>query len=386
MAILRAENIAKRYGGTHALRGVDFTVHAGAVNVLIGENGAGKSTLMRILAGIEQPTSGRLVMDGEPVAFATVDDAVARGIGIVHQELNLCPNLSIAENIFLARSVGKRGLFLDEAAERDRARALLARLDQDLDPATPVSALRIGQQQVVEIAKALAEDARILIMDEPTSALSASEVDALFRVIDELRRGGVAIVYISHRLEELLRIGDHITVLRDGRLVESAEIGAVSLPWIIERMLGDAGKIERIRPPATPGREVLAVHDVCLPAGEGGAGLDHVSATFHAGEITAIYGLLGSGRTELFEIVCGARAPASGSVVLDGVALNALTIAQRADKGLLLVPEDRQREGVFANLSVGGNIGLSILPRFARNGLISPAKEFSAVSAMIARL
>ncbi len=210
---LRAERIVKSYGATRALRGVDFDVRAGAVNVLIGENGAGKSTLMRILAGVEQPDGGHLLLDGVPVAFASVRDAAKLGIGIVFQELNLCPNLSVVENIFLGRSI-VRGLRLDQEAERLRAAAVLARLGAAIELDALVGDLRIGQQQIVEIARALAEDARILILDEPTSALSESEVSTLFQVIADLKQSGVGIVYISHRLEELMRIGDQITVMR----------------------------------------------------------------------------------------------------------------------------------------------------------------------------
>ena len=209
--ILTAKDISKVFPGTTALAHVDFTVHSGAVNVLIGENGAGKSTLMKILAGVEQPTSGAIEMDGKKVSFASIREAASHGIGIVFQELNLCPNLTVTENIFLGRDITRAGFHIDYPAQKRRARELLQRLEADIDPDAPVGSLMIGQQQIVEIAKALSEDARILIMDEPTSALSVSEVEVLFRVIGELKRSGVAIVYISHRLEELVRIGDHFT-------------------------------------------------------------------------------------------------------------------------------------------------------------------------------
>lgn len=385
-AILHAQGVGKRYGGVVALAGVDFAVEAGAVNVLIGENGAGKSTLMRILAGVEQPGEGVLLFDGSPVAFASVRDAAARGIAIVHQELNLCPNLSVAENIFLTRTVAGKGPLLDKAGERRAARALLDSLDQKFDPDTPVSALRVGQRQVVEIAKALAGDCRVLILDEPTSALSAAEVETLFATIGKLRSAGVAIVYISHRLEELLRIGDRITVMRDGRIVDTAPVAHASLPWIVERMLGDAGRIERADMPAAPGPVVLSLEGLSQARSDGAAPLDCVSADFRAGEITAIYGLLGAGRTELFEAVCGARSLAAGSVRLKGVPLDRLDIADRVARGVLLVPEDRQGEGLFANLSVGGNIGLADLVRFTRAGLISRSREIKAIDWMLRRL
>ncbi len=215
---LRAEHVTKVFPGTTALDDVTFDVHAGKVNVLVGENGAGKSTLMKILAGVEQPTAGRVLMDGRPVELPSVSAAAQHGVGIIFQELNLCPNLSVLDNLFLAQEL-VRGVAIDRTAERRKARELLARLEQDIDPDELVSNLRVGQQQIVEIAKALTHDVRVLIMDEPTSALTQAEVEGLFQVIRDLKSRGVSIVYISHKLEELLQIGDRVTVLRDGRIV-----------------------------------------------------------------------------------------------------------------------------------------------------------------------
>ncbi|MGA7816811.1 ATP-binding cassette domain-containing protein, partial [Caballeronia sp.] len=209
--ILSVEGVTKVYPGTIALKDVNFAVRRGAVNVLVGENGAGKSTMMKIIAGAEQPTAGRVLLEGVPVELTSSAQALELGIGIVYQELNLFPNLSIAENVFIAREITRAGIDIDADAQRAKVRELLARLELNVSPDTLVEDLRIGQQQLVEIAKALAQDARILILDEPTSALSAAEVDVLFQVIADLKSQGVAIVYISHRLEELIRIGDYIT-------------------------------------------------------------------------------------------------------------------------------------------------------------------------------
>ncbi|MET0372697.1 MAG: sugar ABC transporter ATP-binding protein [Rhizorhabdus sp.] len=384
--VLRAQGVAKSYGGTKALRGVDFDVVAGAVNVLIGENGAGKSTLMRILAGVEQADAGRLLLEGEPVTFASVQDASSRGIGIVFQELNLCPNLSVTENIFLARGGGRQFL-IDRAGERAKAVEVLARLGAAIDPDALVGRLRIGQQQIVEIARALVEDASILILDEPTSALSESEVATLFKVIDDLRRSGVAIVYISHRLEELMRIGDRITVMRDGAVVADVPVGEASVPWIVNQMLGDKTVPQaRLRnSEAANGAVILEVEDVSVLRPDGGMLVDDVSLAFRSGEVVAIYGLLGAGRTELLEFIHGARR-GRGLVRLCGERIEGLQIADRIDRRLLLVPEDRQREGLFPNLGVGGNLGLSVLERFARAGFISRPAEGGAVAGMIARL
>ena len=384
--VLSARGITKAFPGTLALQDVDFDVRAGAVNVLIGENGAGKSTLMKILAGVERPTLGEITMGGQPVSFSSVRDAASKGIGIVFQELNLCPNMSVTENIFLGRDITRAGFHIDRAAQKARTVELLGKLEHAIDPDVLVADLMIGQQQIVEIAKALAEDARILIMDEPTSALSASEVEVLFKVIGELKRAGVAIIYISHRLEELVRIGDYFTVLRDGKLAATADRDGVSIPWIIQKMLG-ADEIIAKRPPAAPaGPVILQVEHLSLPRRGAGLAVDDVTVAFRTGEITAIYGLLGAGRTELFESLCGLRQAATGSVKLDGTELAGHSISRRMKQGLLLVPEDRQRDGLVQNLSVGGNLGLASLRRFTRFLSISKAAEKPLLQQVIGRL
>ena len=386
MTLLRVEGVTKRYGGTVALDRVDFVAHAQSVNVLIGENGAGKSTLMRILAGVEKPSAGRVLLDDEPVSFDSVQAAAAAGIAIVHQELNFCPNLTVAENIFLDAGSETGKLMLNHGQERDAARALLRRLKHDIDPKTPMGELRIGQQQIVEIAKSLRKECRLLILDEPTSALSAAEVEVLFEVINELKRAGVAIVYISHRLEELLAIGDFITVLRDGRVVDHTKASKASLQWIVDRMLGEEGRIERSRPQeSVAGPNVLEVRNLANSAALG-APMRDISISFRAGEITAIYGLLGSGRTAMMETICGSREAERGSVLLDGEPLDKLGIAERVERGILLVPEDRQRDGLFDNLSVGRNISLADLSSFLRFGSISVRSELASIRQMIAKL
>jgi len=235
--VLQARGVSMQYPGTLALDKVTFSLRRGAVTALIGENGAGKSTLVKILAGIAQPTTGALFLDGAEVRFLSVREADAHGIGIIHQELNLCPNLSIADNIFLGREISSKGI-LDKGEQERQTRMLLERLEHPIPPQTPVGELALGQQQIVEIAKALSRDVRVLMMVEPTSALSASEIDVLFRVIRDLRSRGVAIVYISHRLDELLQIADSVSVLRDGRMVAEADAAGVDVRWIVEQMTG----------------------------------------------------------------------------------------------------------------------------------------------------
>lgn len=378
--VLRAESITKVFPGTVALDRVDFRVRRGKVNVLIGENGAGKSTLVKILAGADQPTDGRLLLEDELVTFPTTRDADAHGIGMIYQELNLCPNLSVAENIFLARELTRGGI-LDRAEQERRTRDLLARLDQQIDPRTPVGDLRLGEQQVVEIARALARDARILIMDEPTSALSSSEVHALFRLIAELKTQGVSLIYISHRLEELLDIGDHLTVLRDGKCVAEAPAEKVDLPWIVENMVG--GKLESLfhGNEHETGDELLQVDSLSLPPA-----FERISFSVRAGEILGIYGLMGAGRTELFETLLGLRRPSSGDVLLDGKPLSTQPPAERIRRGLVLVPEDRQAAGLVQALSVTDNMTLASLPRYRTGPYLSAAKILPKIAELIHEL
>jgi erythritol transport system ATP-binding protein len=383
--VMRAQAVSKAYPGTVALNNVDFTVRGAAVNVLVGENGAGKSTLMKILAGVEQPSGGRILLAGEPVNFRSIRDAARQGIGIVFQELDLCPNLSVAENLSLVDAPVRFGIDIDSRRQSEKARGLLQRLEHPIDPDTLVGDLRIGEQQIVEIAKALAADARVLIMDEPTSALSSTEVEILFRVINDLKRRGVAIVYISHRLEEILRIGDFVTVLRDGRFQAEARVADIDLGWMIAQMVGPIEASHRKRGSA-PGRELLIVEDLVLPRAAGGFVLDHVSLAIRVGEIVAIYGLLGAGRSELFECLMGIASPTGGRIVLAGRDLVGASVAERIKRGLVLVPEDRQRDGIVAMLPVSENLTMASLRKFLRFFRIDRNREAKAVGRMIETL
>ncbi len=386
--VLVAEKITKLFPGTVALDEVDFTVFAGAVNVLVGENGAGKSTLMKILAGVERASSGRLLLDGSPVEFKSTRDAAHAGIGIIFQELNLYPNLSISENIFVARELTRGGVVQHRAQEQITSE-LLNRLEQPLNPATLVRDLRMGQQQIVEIAKALSQNVRILIMDEPTSALTAAETEALFRIIADLKAHGVAIIYISHKLEELLTIGDYVTVLRDGKLAAASPARAINVAWIIEKMVGRNVNAPRHRTRAIgteTDRPVLDVKNLSLPRVGGGFTLENVSLTLRRGEILAIFGLMGAGRTELFECLMGQHPEAGGEIRLSDRKLQNETIRKRIDLGMMLVPEDRQRLGLIQKLSVAHNITLSSLRRFVTSFWLSERREIREISILIRNL
>ncbi|WP_312319621.1 sugar ABC transporter ATP-binding protein [Atlantibacter hermannii] len=380
--VLRTRGVSMLFPGTVALDNVDYNVWRGKVNVIIGENGAGKSTLMKILAGVQQPSAGTIELNGKPVHFASTRDAAAHGIGMVHQELNLFENLSVAENIFLGRELQQGLKPIDEATQIQRSAELLRRLDQPISPNEQVANLKVGQQQLVEIAKALAEDADILILDEPTSALSKTEVEILFRVIRELTRQGVSIIYISHRLEELMAIGDVITILRDGKFQAEAQVSDIDVPWIVREMLGS----EPVSSFLTPGRQfgapvLEAEHITCVNA-SGNAVVDDVSFNVRAGEIVGIYGLMGAGRTELFECLLGTNRNYLGKLWLDSKPVPPrLSTAERIRMGMSLVPEDRKRTGIFPISSVASNLTIASLWRRLQSGFAIARREEEQVVA-----
>jgi erythritol transport system ATP-binding protein len=382
--VMAARNIAKSFGSIHALKGVNFDIHRGQVTTLFGENGAGKSTLMKVLSGVMQPTSGEIILDGEPIVFASSTDARNHGISIIHQELSLAPNLSVRDNIFMGREItGLTGV--DYAEEERQVRELLKELEEEIDPLTPVEELRLGQQQIVEIARALSVESRILIMDEPTSALSAAEVEVLFKVIRDLTAKGVSIVYISHHLEEALQITDHAVVLRDGNMTAYAPRADIDLQWIVRNMVGE--NYDLGTPPIGYefGPVMLSVRGLTVPDPSGGGYnvVDRMSLDVRSGEIVCIYGLMGAGRTELLETVAGRLAATSGEIVLDGQEISHLTIAQRIARGLALVPEDRQRDGLVQTMSVGQNLSLASIMEFTRGVFTSIRLEKALIQKSI---
>ena len=302
------------------------------------------------------------MLDGKPVQFSGTSDAMKSGIGMVFQELNLFGNLSVAENIFATREILRNGR-IDHAEQERQAAIVLERLQTGVKPSAKVEDLMIGQQQLVEIAKAVARDARILIMDEPTSALSAPEVEILFRVIADLKSKGVAIVYISHRLEELIRIGDFITVLRDGRVTGSRSMIDVDVHWIVRQMIGSDAKDFSTPGDHAFGVEALRAEDISLPRVTGGYAVDHVSLAVRQGEIVGIYGLMGAGRSEFLECVMGRHRHALGKIYVSGEIVRENDVSGRIARGLALIPEDRQRDGLVSVLSVAENLVMASLRR-----------------------
>ena len=383
--VLHCEKIDKIYPGTKALDQVSFDLLKGKVNVLIGENGAGKSTLMKMIAGIEQPSAGKMYMDGEEVYFKDTNAARAKGIGIIHQELSLFPNLTVYQNIFMNHEM-KKGFFLDDKKHVEGAEKILKRLEHEIPPGTLVGDLRVGQQQMVEIARNLVEnDLRVLIMDEPTSSLSAAEVKVLFRIMRELLEQGISIVYISHRLEEIMEIGDHVTILRDGKYVADADVKDVNLTWIVENMVGKNTQYHRFERSIDldSAEKILEMNHIYLPKTGGGWLLEDVNMYLKKGEVLGIYGLLGAGRSELFECLMGMRPEHTGEVVYQGKPLKVASIADQLEAGFALVPEDRQRQGLVQSLDICKNTSLASLRKFRRGPLMNYKSEEAAVDAQI---
>ena len=374
--VLQARNISKAFGGIKALDGVSLEIQAGKVNAIVGENGAGKSTLMKILSGVHREYEGQIVLDGQPVTFANPREAQVNGIAIIHQELNLIPYLSVAENVFLGREFVSRIGLIDYRAMHKETTKILERLDLHINPRMAVSNLRVGQQQVVEIAHALSLHARIVIMDEPTSAISKHEIEVLFSLIRSLTAQGVAIVYITHKLDELFEIADTVTILRDGKLVGSSPLEEVTHDDIVRMMVGRDMKDFFVKANAAKPQVVLSVRDVCLVHSRRRDNyvVDHVSFEVKAGEVLGLFGLMGAGRSELLETIFGLHPKrSSGRLLLDGREIEVKSPTDAIGLGIGFVTEDRKLEGLILDMSVAGNISLASLEQTERFGLLSGA-------------
>lgn len=385
---LHAEKISKIYPGTKALDEVSFDLLKGKVNVLIGENGAGKSTLMKMIAGIEQPSSGTMYIGEEEVSFKNTTEARKHGIGIIHQELSLFPNLNVYQNIFMGKERMKAGS-LDDSTHKKMAVKVLERLEHPIDPMTRVGTLRVGQQQMIEIARNLVDDdLKVLIMDEPTSSLSQQEVQVLFKVMRELTAQGISIVYISHRLEEIMEIGDHVTILRDGKYVADDDVKNISVQWIVRQMTGgekNYPKRDRTVDWSTQPK-VLEVENLCLPKSGGGYLVDHVSFDLKRSEVLGIYGLLGAGRSEVFECIMGLHPEHTGTIKLNGEAIVPKSVSQQIDRGISLIPEDRQGGGLVQTLDIEKNASLSAMKHMVKGVFLDGGLEDKLVDNEIADL
>ena len=355
--LLELTAIAKRYPGVTALDGVDFSLLPGEVHCLVGENGAGKSTLMKILAGGQRPDAGSISLNGVPTRLRSPHHAQQCGIGMIYQEFNLAPALSVAENIFLGRAPRRSGLPLIDwrALERDAA-ALLAKVGIRLDPRKPVRECSVAEQQMVEIAKALALDARVLIMDEPSATLTDSELTALFALIRDLRARGLGVVYISHRLDEIFAIGDRVTVLRDGRRIDTRPIGEVDRDSLIHSMVGRELRDEFPKVVALRGMEILRAENLTRRGV-----FENVSFALHAGEIVGLTGLVGSGRTEVARAIFGADRIDAGQIHLNGEPIAPKSPRDAIAAGIGLLTEDRKQQGLVLGMSVRENTTLANL-------------------------
>ncbi|HJC47342.1 MAG TPA: sugar ABC transporter ATP-binding protein [Candidatus Lachnoclostridium pullistercoris] len=368
--IVSMENITKSFPGVKALDNVRFELRSGEVMALLGENGAGKSTLMKILSGVYTRDGGTMKIFGKEYGDLTPKQAQAAGVAIIHQELNMCRHLSVTENMFLGREK-KKGLMLSNGEMEREARRILDELKIDLDPGQVVGELPVSKQQMVEIAKALSTNARILIMDEPTSALTAREIEDLFRIIRDLKAKGCGIVYISHRLEELQEIVDRVTIMRDGQYITSMNFADTSLDEIIAAMVGREIKEKFPRVECEKGKKILEVRHL-----NAGRMVRDVSFDLYEGEIVGFAGLMGAGRTETTRAIFGVDPKESGEIVLDGKEVKIRRPADAIRAGIVLAPEDRKKDGLCTKLSIRHNIALPNLDLLCdRLGVVDRKKE-----------
>ena len=376
--MLAAKNICKKFSGVSALDNVNLALAAGKVTAIIGENGAGKSTLMKILSGVYDDYEGEIIFKGNSVRFKNTREAQHTGIAIIHQELNLVPHLTITENLFLGRELTNSWGMLDKKAMRLRTAALLQRLKLSVNADSKIADLKVGQQQVVEIAKALLYDAEVIIMDEPTSAISESEVEVLFENIDNLKSLGKAIVYISHKLNELFKIADDYTVLRDGKTIESGQMKNITHDMLIHKMVGREIDIVRNSNAAIAKNVLLKVEGLSLnkPGNEQKQLLKNICFELYKGEILGIFGLMGAGRTELMEALLGIHSRLTkAAITLNNEPVKYKSAAEAINAGMALVPEDRKKDGLVLGLDVKTNISLSSLSQLQGAGLINNKAE-----------
>jgi ribose transport system ATP-binding protein len=380
-ARLSVRGVAKSFSGTKVLSGIDLDVFEGEVLAVVGENGAGKSTLSSIIAGLLLPDTGAMRWEGSPYAPASPGDAMAVGVGLIHQEMRLLPALSVAENVFVGR-LPKRNGFVDRENMHRRAAEQLHRLGLEILPTTPVQKLSVAAQQQVEIAKALTLDAKLLILDEPTAALGGPETERLFSQIDRLKNQGVSFIYISHRLDEIARIADRIVVLRDGSLVARHASADVPVNTLLENMVGRS--VDRIFPArAAPGdKEVFRCERLTSVTGR----FREVSFTVHSGEIVGIAGIVGAGRSELVRAIVGVDSLASGEISVEGKKVEIREPDDAIRAGLVLVPEDRKAQGLVLDHSVASNLSLGNYDRIGNRGWLSPQKIRSFAAEAIQRL
>ncbi|MCW3001815.1 MAG: ABC-type sugar transport system, ATPase component [Conexibacter sp.] len=383
-SLVEARGIGKSFNGVPVLREVDFDLRAGEVHALLGGNGAGKSTLMKILEGVYARDDGEILIDGVPVALGTPAAARAHGIAMIFQEFSLVPTLTVAQNVYLARETRTAAGLIDDRASERRATEVLREMGVELDVRRTVAGLPTASWQLVEIAKALSQDARVLIMDEPTASLSTTEVEALFSIIEGLKQRGIAIVYITHRLEEVLRVADRVTVLRDGRVVGTEQREQLDLERLIELIVGREVQrsMERTGRPRDPGATPL----LSLRGVSSAEGVRDMSFDVHPGEVVGLAGLMGSGRSELARALFGIDRITSGTVCVDGAPVRIRKPGDAIAHGIVLVPEDRRTQGLVLDHSVRENLTVTLLRQLSRRGTLDRHATTQAAEREIARL
>jgi rhamnose transport system ATP-binding protein len=379
--LLELHGVSKAFGAIRALRAVSLTLHAGEIHGLAGENGAGKSTVVRIIGGEHQPDEGEVSLDGSPVRFNGPRDAQHRGVAVIHQEPTRFPDLTVAENVFMGRQPVRSGRRVDRKAMHRRAAELFETLGVPIDPAVPTRGLSIADQQIIEIAKALASDARIIVMDEPTAALSGVEAERLFRVARTLASNGAALLFISHRLEEMYALCERVTVLRDGALVTSAPMTDIDHDTLVRSMVGRS--VEQL----FPKRETEIGEELLVVSGLTRAGVFRdVSLSVRRGEIVGLAGLVGSGRSEVARAIFGVDERDAGTVTVAGTELPASSPRAAIAAGLAMVPEDRREQGLIPELSIERNTSLSQLRQVSRWGLVRSGRERSLAAGWARKL
>ncbi|MGH6861487.1 MAG: sugar ABC transporter ATP-binding protein, partial [Phyllobacterium sp.] len=388
--VISLRAIRKSFAHVVALRSIDLDIYSGEIHAIMGENGAGKSTLVKILSGVHRKSGGHMTVRGQEVDFASPKEGERSGIGIIHQELNLIPSLSVSENIFLGREPLRAGMFVDYAAIEQKSAEILDRFGIDIDPRADVDSLRVGEQQLVEIARALSLNADVLVLDEPTSALSEAEAQRLAGFVRGLARQGVAIIYISHRMSEVFTLADKITVLRDGNFIATHRASDIGERDVIRMMVGRELKEQEEKPSVSANPVVLSVHNVGLqrPNSRGRIHdvVKDVSFDVHAGEILGIGGLLGSGRTEVLELIFGAAiGKRSGSIRHQGVRSAVQVLSPRASvsNGISFLTEDRKATGLLVHADIRSNAVLPSLPWLAPLGWITRKRENAVANRMI---
>ena len=381
--LLRMAGISKSFPGVKALSDVELTVAPGEIHALLGENGAGKSTLLKILAGAQPPDSGTITLGGEAMTFESPHAAQLKGIVTIYQEFTLAPNMTICENVFIGREPGSK-LFVSWRRMAEETRALIRRLGLEADPMTMVRELSVAEQQLVEIARALSMKSRLIVMDEPTSALSQAEVEKLFRIVRDLRAEGISIIFVTHRLEEVIEICDSYTVLRDGQFVASGRVAETDIDGIIRMMVGrEVNALFHHREDASAGEVALAVEGISRRGSSkdpSATVLADVSFAVRRGEILGIAGLVGAGRTEVARAIFGADPFDSGRVLVDGQPVRITSPQAAIRHGIGLVPEDRKQQALFLSLAIRMNLSMASLDRLSKWGIfVNEAKEATLV-------